>query len=997
MTYLSGLSFIFLQDSNWSDNLQIVNLHPSMWNMALANYTQELQTYLHDEFFKLSHRPKEPVREVIKRIDNILQQMTEQPSEAQKIAVLKCCLNPCLLESVSNALLLRNAEKYDQAVQIALSIEANLYAHKTPSSISCPLHPTSRHSAAECKQIKQMKDSTQTPSKANTDQRQNGNNYGSSSSSFSSSGHPPSNNKYTCRKCSSPWQPGHQCKPRQPAALNSSQVQTSSSQQPASTPSSPSSPSPSPASPPSGTNQPSINALDVTTKQEFMKAETQGNIELAAIDLNSLLHPGNASDSAMDDPSLAVTHEAIHKEGLDTDDNDDVEDNCKDKVEPPITAPILLNRQYTTAFIDPGASHSFITPAVVEKYLHPASCEHHHMVISYIGDMEITLGDRSTTRITCRAAHICINCGSHKLHHHFFIIPLQGEHEILFRRDIIQHTRITEGIHDVLQRNQQVPHGPSSSLPESVIYLNTGDAKFLGPLIIPHCTNNRAYVLQDITGNILPDMVPPSALKPVDPDTPFEDEHFEVEKVLDHDGPPSDRCYLMKWKGYPDSDNSWVAAKDFGSQRPISTYWGKKYPKKRLFPINKLSKAGVLSLVVIAAEAIVKSTLSYGLCMTELSKSWWKKIEAVWNETARSVLQVHRRTVAGVCRAELGWLTIKAYCELERQAVIHHAERQDGHFELLEEVSQASEEEGEKNEGEGGDGTTVVEKKAKRMRALTRVAKMEYAAEGERGTRAWLWHNFLTNGRCLVGQQRSLVITNPRKERLMNAIRCGGLPIGKKWGSIQQSEVDSKCPACDAEEETAEHFLLRCPNLWEDRFRIWSVDNGSEEQVRKLIIEDCTTKLLSSGKKCNRAQEMEQCKQSCKRVWRLWAARASWKHGSSSAFYQSLEVMDLIVSLDQEINNLMYQRQSPGSQKSYIKVRSAPWRTLTKDTVKPKYGFAIPYSKVGAMEGRSIVMSGKDLKKESSLELSGIVLAEEEYHGAANWSDIVDREEKETQ
>ncbi|KAL6054970.1 hypothetical protein QOT17_017054 [Balamuthia mandrillaris] len=343
----------------------------------------------------------------------------------------------------------------------------------------------------------------------------------------------------------------------------------------------------------------------------------------------------------------------------------------------------------------------------------------------------------------------------------------------------------------------------------------------------------------------------------------------------------------------------------------------------------------------IAAEAIVKSTLSYGLCMTELSKSWWKKIEAVWNETARSVLQVHRRTVAGVCRAELGWLTMLAksptlisrllmldpsrtlsssffyilpsflsplslfsrctlkqrrrftlaYCELERQAVIHHAERQDGHFELLEEVSQASEEEGEKNEGEGGDRTTVVEKKAKRMRTLTRVAKVEYAAEGERGTRAWLWHNFLTNGRCLVGQQRSLVITNPRKERLMNAIRCDGLPIGKKWGAIQQSEEDSKCPACDAEEETAEHFLLRCPNLWEDRFRIWSVDNGNEEQVRKLIIEDCTTKLLSSGKKCNRAQEMEQCKQSCKRVWRLWAARASWKHGSSSAFYQSLEVM----------------------------------------------------------------------------------------------------------
>ncbi|KAL6070502.1 hypothetical protein QOT17_006768 [Balamuthia mandrillaris] len=190
----------------------------------------------------------------------------------------------------------------------------------------------------------------------------------------------------------------------------------------------------------------------------------------------------------------------------------------------------------------------------------------------------------------------------------------------------------------------------------------------------------------------------------------------------------------------------------------------------------------------IAAEAIVKSTLSYGLCMTKLSKSWWKKIEAVWNETVRSVLQVHQRTVTG-------------------QAVIRHAERQDGHFELLKEISQAREEESEKREGEESERISDIEKKAKRMRTLTRVAKAEYAVKGERGTRAWLWRNFLTNGRCLIGQQQSLVIINPRKEQLMNAIRCSGLPIGKKWEAIQQSEEDSKRPACNAEEETAEHFL----------------------------------------------------------------------------------------------------------------------------------------------------------------------------------------------
>ncbi|KAL6058456.1 hypothetical protein QOT17_014851 [Balamuthia mandrillaris] len=298
--------------------------------------------------------------------------MTEQLSEAQKIAVLKCCLNPCLLESISNVLLLWNAKKYDQAVQIALSIEANLYAHKTPSSTSCPLHPTSGHSTAECKWIKQMKDGTQMPSKANTGQHHNGNNYGSSSSSSSSSGHPPSNNKHTCCKCSASWHPGHQCKPHQPAALNSSQVQTSSSQQPALASSSPSSLSPSPASPPSGTNWQSTNAVDATTKQESS--------------------------------SPVVIPEAIHVKGLDTGDDDNVEDDFEDNVEPLITAPILLNRQHARAFIDSG--------------------------------------DRSTTHVAHHAAHIRIDCGFCKLHHHFFIMPLQGEHEILFGRNIMRHISV---------------------------------------------------------------------------------------------------------------------------------------------------------------------------------------------------------------------------------------------------------------------------------------------------------------------------------------------------------------------------------------------------------------------------------------------------------------------------------------------------------------------------------------------------------------------------
>ncbi|KAL6049121.1 hypothetical protein QOT17_020672 [Balamuthia mandrillaris] len=70
--------------------------------------------------------------------------------------------------------------------------------------------------------------------------------------------------------------------------------------------------------------------------------------------------------------------------------------------------------------------------------------------------------------------------------------------------------------------------------------------KFHSSFIIHHCTDNRAHDLEDITGNILPDKVPLSAVKHIDPSTPFEDKHFEVEKVLNHDGPLFNHYNFMK-------------------------------------------------------------------------------------------------------------------------------------------------------------------------------------------------------------------------------------------------------------------------------------------------------------------------------------------------------------------------------------------------------------------------------------------------------------------
>ena len=53
-----------------------------------------------------------------------------------------------------------------------------------------------------------------------------------------------------------------------------------------------------------------------------------------------------------------------------------------------------------------------------------------------------------------------------------------------------------------------------------------------------------------------------SLLEPADPDTPCqetfhfkqeEDDEFEVEEILEQKG----QNYLVKWKGYPDSENTW--------------------------------------------------------------------------------------------------------------------------------------------------------------------------------------------------------------------------------------------------------------------------------------------------------------------------------------------------------------------------------------------------------------------------------------------------------
>jgi hypothetical protein len=98
-----------------------------------------------------------------------------------------------------------------------------------------------------------------------------------------------------------------------------------------------------------------------------------------------------------------------------------------------------------------------------------------------------------------------------------------------------------------------------------------------------------------------------------------DDEHSEVEKILDHrrSGHRKQMEYLVKWKDHPTSENSWVKESHFDTIGIINKFWASLSNVKRKFSNSILLKPLNMFLVSLFFILFCCTTTSAQILISE--------------------------------------------------------------------------------------------------------------------------------------------------------------------------------------------------------------------------------------------------------------------------------------------------------------------------------------------------------------------------------------------
>jgi hypothetical protein len=114
---------------------------------------------------------------------------------------------------------------------------------------------------------------------------------------------------------------------------------------------------------------------------------------------------------------------------------------------------------------------------------------------------------------------------------------------------------------------------------------------YIGPFIIKNITDDGKYNLVDCSNLFGPVSynVPISHMKleaKINQNSKLinSDDIYLVEQILAHKGDIGNRKYLIKWKGYSSSENTWEPAANIFNEQLIMDYWNS---------LNKRTKAKV--------------------------------------------------------------------------------------------------------------------------------------------------------------------------------------------------------------------------------------------------------------------------------------------------------------------------------------------------------------------------------------------------------------------